>query len=145
MTDARVPRIGTGLLILRVVLGVLFFAHGYQKLLITGIPQIHAGFTKFHIPLAGLVAPVVTVLEFLGGIALVIGFLTRIVALFLAIEMVGVVLLVHIKVGLIGPGGAELPLIFGAAAVALALGGSGIVSIDQWIAHRAVRVGVFAR
>jgi putative oxidoreductase len=142
VADARVLRTGTGLLILRVILGILFFAHGYQKLITMGIPQIHAAFTKFNIPLPGLVAPLVTVLEFFGGIALVVGFLTRVIALLFAIEMACAVLLVHIKVGLIGPGGAELPLIFGTAAVALVLGGGGILSIDQWISRRAVRVRV---
>jgi putative oxidoreductase len=141
MPDLRGPRTETGLLILRVTLGVLFFAHGYQKLVTIGLPEMHVGFMKYHIPVPGVAATFVTFLELVGGIALVLGLFTRILGLIFAIEMLVAIFAVHIKHGLIGPQAVELPLIFGAASVALALSGGGFPSLDRRISRRRVRVG----
>ncbi|HEY4100781.1 MAG TPA: DoxX family protein [Gemmatimonadales bacterium] len=141
MPDLRGPRTGTGLLILRVTLGVLFFAHGYQKLVTIGLPEMQVGFMKYHIPFPGVAAIFVTFLELLGGAALVLGLFTRILGLLFAVEMLVAIFAVHITHGLVGPGSVELPLIFCAASAVLALSGAGIASLDRRIGRGRVRVG----
>src|SRR5919206_1361501 len=94
---AAVPpqRVALGITILRIVIGIVFVVHGAQKLFVFGIAGVTAGFTQMHIPLAAVAAPGVAILEFVGGIALVIGLFTRVVALLLAIDMAGAILFVH--------------------------------------------------
>ena len=80
-------------LLLRVVVGVTMVMHGYPKL---KNPQQTVQWTK------GLGVPAVAtylaiVLEFFGGIALVIGFIVPIVAFFIALEMVGNTILKAVK------------------------------------------------
>ncbi|GAA4282660.1 DoxX family protein [Brevibacterium daeguense] len=118
--------------ILRMALGFLFVAHGWQKFTEWTIAGTQASFVEMGIPLAGAAAPAVAVLELVGGIALILGILTRPVALLLALTMFGALLLVHLPAGVfVANNGIELVLILGAAALALALVGPGRVSVDQ--------------
>jgi len=109
------------LLLLRVVLGVVFIIHGYDK--IFGAAGV-AGFSGFLIKL-GVWQPiffawVVSLVEFAGGIGILLGILTRPLALLAAIDMVFAFYLT--KKGL--PKGDLDFALFGIAA-ALALSGSG--------------------
>src|SRR5438105_1544551 len=106
------------LLVLRVVLGVVFFAHGWQKFFQFTIPGTQGAFAKMHVTAAELAAPATASLELAGGALLVVGLLARVVAGLLALEMLGAVLLVHAGSGLfVDRGGMELALILAAAAV----------------------------
>ena len=115
-----------GLLVLRVSLGIAFMTHGYPKL-ISDTTHLQRIFSAFSFPehlLAGI-------LELFGGGLLLIGLFTRGAALLLAIEM-GVVV-VHTEIpaaGIHAFGRYELPLILGAASLALATTGAGSISID---------------
>jgi putative oxidoreductase len=72
-------------LLLRVVVGASLVMHGYPKL---KNPQATLKWTgSLGVPAAATVA--VIVLEFFGGIALILGFLVPIVAFFIALEMIG--------------------------------------------------------
>ena len=72
-------------LLLRVVVGASLVMHGYPKL---KNPQATLKWTgDLGVPAAATVA--VIVLEFFGGIALILGFLVPIVAFFIALEMIG--------------------------------------------------------
>ena len=72
-------------LFLRVVVGVTLVMHGYPKL---KNPQATLKWTGgLGVPAAATVA--VIVLEFFGGIVLILGFLVPIVAFFIALEMIG--------------------------------------------------------
>ena len=123
-----------GLTVLRVVLGFLFAAHGWQKFYEWTIGGTQAAFGDMGIPLAQAAAPIVATLELAGGIALIIGVLVRPIAALLTLNMLGALLLVHVSGGIfVETGGFELVLILGAASVAVALLGPGRVSVDNAI------------
>jgi putative oxidoreductase len=134
--NATSSRIDNALLILRLVLGAIMIAHGAQKLFVFGIAGITAGFTQMGVPLPAITAPLVSLLEFFGGIAIVIGLLTRLAALGLAIDMLGALLLVHGKNGFFLPAGYEFVLALFAMSAVLALAGAGRLSVDAMIARR---------
>ncbi|PYT24077.1 MAG: hypothetical protein DMG57_29915 [Acidobacteria bacterium] len=127
-----------GLTILRVVVGLVFTAHGCQKLFTFGIPSVVQMFGHMGIPAASVLAPFVTLLEFVGGILLVVGLLTRWVALLLAIDMLVAVLKVHLAGGFFLPRGYEFALTLLAASVALALAGPGAPALDGIIRRRSM-------
>ena len=88
-----------GLAVLRVIVGFSFLMHGWQKVFQYGIAGTTAGFTQMGVPLPALTAPLVSILELVGGALLLIGLATRLVALLLAIDMLVATLLVHLPGG----------------------------------------------
>jgi putative oxidoreductase len=130
------PRIDLGLLILRLVIGGVFIAHGAQKLFVFGIPGVTKGFEGMGVPMPGVTAPLVAAVELLGGLALVFGLLTRLASLGLAIDMLGAILLVHLKGGFFMPTGYEFALTLLGASLALMFTGAGAYSLDAVIAGR---------
>ncbi|HEX9088528.1 MAG TPA: DoxX family protein [Arthrobacter sp.] len=118
--------------ILRIVTGFLFAAHGWQKFNEFTIAGTQAAFAQMGVPAANLVAPFVATLELVGGVALILGVLTRVFAALLAVDMLGALFLVHASAGIFAAtGGYELVLILAAAALAVALVGAGKVSVDK--------------
>ena len=89
------------LTMLRLVLGVVFFAHGAQKLLGWfggyGFHGTIGFFEHFGIPAA--VGFLVICTEFFGGLGLIVGLLTRIAALGIGVEMIGAIFLVLLPNG----------------------------------------------
>ncbi|RKR20176.1 DoxX family protein [Arthrobacter oryzae] len=132
--------------ILRVITGFLFAAHGWQKFNEFTISGTQAAFTQMGVPAAQVVAPVVATLELVGGVALILGVLTRVFAALLALDMLGALILVHAGAGVfVATGGYELVLILAAAAVAVALVGAGNASVDKALFGRsASRLRVLA-
>lgn len=124
-----------GLLALRVVLGIIFFAHGSQKVLgwfgghgLAASVQAMHQFTGIPVFL-GYVAAFT---EFFAGIALIVGFLSRLAALGIFIDMVVAVATVHGKNGFFlgGPKlGFEYNLALIGMAVAVLLAGPGRLSL----------------
>ena len=103
----RDPRGDQALAILRVVIGIVFMAHGYQKFFMMGIPGVTSFFTQVGAPLPGLAAPFVSTLELAGGAALVAGFLARPIAFLLMCDMLTSILVVHLGNGFFVPDGIE--------------------------------------
>ncbi len=135
-SNASDRQVSIGLTVLRVVVGAIFIAHGGQKLFVFGLEGVTAGFTQMGMPMAGLLAPLVAFVEFLGGIALIAGLLTRLAAFGLATTMTVAILKVHLPAGFFNPGGIEFPLSLWGSSLLLALTGAGKLSLDSLIASR---------
>ena len=129
-------QIDLGLTILRIVVGIIFVAHGGQKLFVFGLDGVAAGFGQMGMPMAGLLGPLAAFVEFFGGFALIAGLVTRLAALGLASTMLVATLVVHLKNGFFNPGGIEFTLSLLASTSFLALTGAGKWSLDALIGRR---------
>ncbi len=114
------------LLLLRLGVGIIFIVAGWGKL--TDIESIQGFFGGLGIPLPGLMAWVVAIVEFVGGIMVLLGGYIRIPAILLAIIMV--VAIITTKIGE-DFSAYRLDLMLLLANVALALMGSGKFSVDN--------------
>ena len=114
--------------ILRLALGSLFIIHGYPKLT-SGRKQGGEWMKSMGLP-AGMVG-FAGFVEFFGGLGLVLGLLTPIVAVLFAIWMVGTTWLATSKLKKKYMGGWELDLTLLLASLALATLGSGTLSLDH--------------
>ena len=136
MTTPTARQVDVGLAILRIAVGIVFIAHGGQKFFQFGLAGVSEGFGQMGIPFPGLTGPLVAIVEFLGGIALVLGLGTRLAALFLAVNMLGAMLFVHLPAGFFLPAGVEFALSLFAANLALFFMGPGDYSLDHTISRR---------
>lgn len=116
--------------VLRIVAGLLFFAHGVVKLF--GYPD---GAAPGQVPLASLFG-VVGVLEFVGGIALIAGWFTRPVAFVMAGEMAFAYFMAHASSSPFpGVNGGEPAVLFCFIFLYLAAAGGGPWSVDARLAR----------
>src|SRR5262245_15742346 len=127
--------------VVRVTLGVIFFAHGAQKVFGWfggyGLKGTTGYFRSIGLPLP--VAYLVCFFELLGGIGLILGLLTRLASLAVIIVMIGAITKVHLKNGFFinweltaGKGhGYEANLAFTAMAVACLIAGGGSLALDR--------------
>ncbi|WIM69216.1 DoxX family protein [Corynebacterium suedekumii] len=119
------------LLLLRLVLGIVFVAHGWDKLLITGLTETTGQFSAWGVPQPKLSAYLVMAGELLGGALLVVGLLTTFVAGALALLMAAAVWFVHLGNGLFAAdGGVELPAVLIVALLMIVVFGAGRASLD---------------
>lgn len=127
--------------ILRLVLGVVFFAHGAQKMLGWfggyGFNGTMSFFTEtMHIP--AVLAFLAIAAEFFGGLGLIVGLLSRVAALGIAVNMVVAIAMVHHQFGFFmnwsgaqKGEGFEYHLLVIAMAVLVMMRGAGAVSFDR--------------
>lgn len=140
--------------ILRLTLGVLFLAHGAQKMLgLFGGPGLAEALRSFE--LIGINRPLAMVAicaEFFGGICLIAGFLGRVAALGILTNMAVAIAMVHRQFGLFmnwdgtqTGEGFEYHLLVMAIGLAILVRGSGAFSADltlsRSMAPRAIEIG----
>jgi putative oxidoreductase len=131
------------LTVLRLALGVVFFAHGAQKMLGwfggAGFSRTMAAMTGFmHIPAPLAVLPILA--EFFGGLGLLLGLLTRIAAFGLLCDMVVAVFLVHLQNGFFMNWGGrqkgegfEFHILAVAMLLVTMIRGAGAASLDRFL------------
>ncbi len=133
-TSAPSAATSWGLLVLRVVVGAIFVAHGAQKIFEYTLPGTTQSFAGMGVPLPEIAAPVVAFVELIGGGMLVVGLFTRLAGILLAVDMVVALVLVHLPAGLwAAEGGYEFVAVLAAAALALAFAGAGRFSVDRGV------------
>lgn len=144
-----------GLLLLRVTFGSLIVLHGYPKLfggqdkkvspeaervLGEGFTQSlqRGGFSNFtgmvqsmQVPMPNVMAGAAAGAEFFGGLALILGWHTRLTSLFLMANTGTAIRKVHWDKGIMGQGGAELAMVFFGAFLTLFVAGPGKISLDR--------------
>jgi putative oxidoreductase len=120
---------------LRLVVGTVFVAHGAQKF-VMGFGNVAGFLGQLGIPFPLVSAVVVTLVEFLGGLGLVLGLFARWAAIFIAIDMLVAVLVVHLRGGLFLPKGFEYALTMLATNVLLAVSGPGAAALDTLVRKR---------
>ena len=133
------PAVDVSLLIVRVVAGLIFAAHGAQKLFgaFGGIGL--AGIVEALGPVGYLVA----IGEFFGGLGLIVGFLTRFSAASLIVIMIGAIVLTHGKNGFfLSDGGFEYNLALIGLLAPTLLAGPGKYAVGRYLPlPRAARTG----
>jgi uncharacterized membrane protein YphA (DoxX/SURF4 family) len=132
------------LVILRVGIGTTFIMHGYPKLFPSG-PGGFAGLLQnLGFPGPVFLAYVVSILEFVGGIAMILGLFVRYVGVLMVIEMIVTSSQVKMLRGVsfIFPKGTgwELDFLLLIIALALVLLGAGAISVDAAVTSRRRRV-----
>ena len=133
------PTVGgdVALLTARIMLGVVLFAHGIQKMIINGFAKTLEQFEAMGIPLAIVSSAFVTVVEFIGGFLLILGALTRIVVSLHIVVMIGAAVFVHASRGIFAQdGGWELVGVIAACELTLAAVGPGRYSLDRLLLPR---------
>jgi putative oxidoreductase len=138
-TTPSSPQLGLGLLVLRLALGAVFIVHGGQKLFQLGLAGSANMMSQMGVPAPGLVGPALAIVEPLAGVALVLGLLTRVAGLAVAIDMLGAIFTFHLPNGFFVPMGIEFPMMLCASGLALALVGAGPISVDRVLDQRRVR------
>ena len=126
------------------MLGIAFLVHGWSKL--SNGPGNFAGFIggQLGVPLPGLMAWVVTIVELVGGNLLIVGALTRIAGILLVLNMLGGILFAFLLCGppFIENGQIswEKEAVFAAAALCLVLAGPGAWAVDDVMTRSRDRV-----
>ena len=117
--------------LMRVVLGILFLAHGISKLQM-GLGNVEGWFDSMGVP--GFLAYLVATLELIGGILLIIGLFTRYVSILFTVMLLGAIVTMKLSVGLLGNeqmAGYELDLAFMLVTIYLIVAKPTPLSIDQ--------------
>ncbi|MFC3985352.1 DoxX family protein [Streptosporangium jomthongense] len=130
------------LLLARIGVGVIFVVHGWQKFATMGLSGTTAFFEQIDVPLPGLAAPAVAVIELVGGIALILGAALPIAAILLVLDMLGAIVFVHGANGFdVAKGGYEFVLALICALLAIAFSGGGALALDDlWQRRRTAGV-----
>jgi putative oxidoreductase len=123
-----------GTTLLRIAVGVIFTAHGAQKLFQMGPAGLAGFFGQIGIPLPEFNAYFIIAAELLGGIAMIAGLGTRILGALFAAIMVVAIATVHGPAGFFLPNGYEYTLVLLAGSIALTLQGAGAFALDNVIA-----------
>lgn len=139
MSSNRQYALDLGLLMIRTMVGVVFVFHGAQKLFGAfggpGMEGFTAFLTQLQVPAPAASAYLAAITEFAGGLALIVGAGTRLVAIPLVVTMLVAAFKVHGSAFSAQAGGMEYALTLGVISAALALTGAGQWSIDALVAR----------
>ncbi|WP_069133516.1 DoxX family protein [Rhodohalobacter halophilus] len=116
------------LLLLRIGVGIVFVVAGWGKL--NGIEGVQGFFGNLGIPMAGIMAWVVALTEFVGGLMVLVGFKARIPNLLLAFIMVVAIFTTKLADFDISSAGVRVDILMLLITISLAIMGSGSYSID---------------
>ncbi|WP_134701353.1 DoxX family protein [Ammoniphilus sp. YIM 78166] len=122
------------LFVIRITLGIVFFAHGLQK--VQGVEGIVGFFGSLGLP--GFMAYAVAGIELIGGLILILGLGTRVVSGLFILIMLGAIFKVKLSAGFLG--GYELDFALLGMALALAISGNKLWSLDQYIRRQEIQV-----
>ncbi len=119
-----------GALVMRLVLGAIMLAHGYQKVIPHGALY---GFTHMvgRLGLPPWLGYVSAFTEFFGGMLLIVGLFTRVVAFLVVIDMAVAIDKVHLHHGILASNGYAFPLACFALALMLIFTGAGALGLDD--------------
>lgn len=123
-----------GLLLLRFALGSVMFVAGWKKVFEFEIGIFVKGLAAEGVPLPEFFAYSVTLLEVVGGAFLIVGLLSRVLALLLTIDMVVAILLVSHEIGFLsstGKAGVEINVLLIGGLLAILFAGPGSISVDR--------------
>jgi len=133
----RVTKDALAPLFLRIALAVVFILHGYPKVFDEGNEMGAAWANQMPEPPTSELQQAVAWGEFVGGIALAIGLLTRVAALGIIVIMGGAIYHVHVAHGFaLDKGGYEYNFVLIAMCLALMFGGAGTLSIDGFFRRK---------
>jgi putative oxidoreductase len=126
-----------GLLLVRLVIGLIMAAHGASKLLGWfggyGLRGTGEFFVQLGFQPGPAFAAAASLSEIIGGLLVALGFLGPIGPALMVSVMIVATVTVHLGQGLFAPKGIEVPLLYGIAALGLALTGFGQYSLDNWL------------
>src|SRR6476620_2203280 len=134
---------------LRLIVGYGFIAHGYAKLS-RGPETFAVVLHAIGVPFPYLMAWLTTLVELIGGFAVLIGAFVPVVSLPMMIVLLTAMFTIHLPYGFFsvkllevtangtkfGPVGYEIILLYLTSLIALAFGGAGSLSVDQWRSSR---------
>lgn len=120
-----------GATLLRVVLGLIFVAHGISKFQMS-LGNVSGFFQSVGVP--GWVAYVTAFVEVIGGVLMILGLFTRYVSIAFGVVMLGAIFTIKLQYGLMGDGqasGYELELMLLIVSAYFALNGEQGYSLDR--------------
>jgi putative oxidoreductase len=121
------PAVDFALLVVRLIVGIIFTAHGAQKLFGAfdgpGLARV--------VEMMGPIGYPVTIGEFFGGLGLIVGFLSRFSAASLIVVMLGAIVMVHGKNGFFAPAGFEYNLALIGLLAAILIAGPGRIALGR--------------
>jgi putative oxidoreductase len=137
---------------LRLIVGYGFIAHGYAKFS-RGPATFAVVLDTIGVPMPHLLAWLTTLVELLGGFAVLIGAFVPLASVPMAVVLLTAMFTVHWPYGFFsvklaevtahgtkfGPVGYEIILLYLAALVALAIGGAGPLSVDRWLCRKSAK------
>ena len=136
-TYADLQTVSIGLLLVRVVIGLIMAAHGASKLMGWfggyGLRGTGEFFAQMGFRPGPAFAAAASISEIVSGLLVTFGFLGPVGPALMISVMIVAAVTVHWGQGLFAPKGIELPLLYAAGAFALALTGFGQYSLDAWL------------
>lgn len=125
------------LLLLRIVVGLIFIAHGWGKAMMTGLSATGGQFDQLGIPQPELIAALVSFVEMIGGAMIFVGILAPAASVVLIMDMVGALWFVHLHRGFfVAHGGVEFVALLVVTLIVIAIFGAGRASLDYFFQRR---------